>query len=377
MKRTVLLGVLLAASVSAQDADRFVSLDVASWDVQGEVKQGETLGRPALQLRSGRAIRRDVALADGTVEFDMVVSGQRSFVYLLFRMESDRDFEELYFRPHKDALPDAAQYSPVYRGISNWQLYHGPGATAAVDLPAGRWIHVRLVLSGGHAFLFMDRSSEPRLVIPLAREPKAGAIALRGFVPANLEAELPVAASFSNLEVRPGDVPEGLERFVPEPAAPPAGVVRRWCVSQAFVPAEGALEELPAEVLDGPWRELPTEPSGLLVLFRHLERPEGTRRPAVLTRLKIQAERAGVRRFDFGYSDEVTVFLNGRRLLYADDRYSFDQPRRQGLIGLHQASLFLPLGEGENELILAVADSFGGWGLMGRFPDRGGLDIAP
>ena len=80
-------------------------------------------------------------------------------------------------------------------------------------------------------------------------------------------------------------------------------------------------------------------------------------------------------RFDFGYSDEISVFLNGRLLFSGNDRYSFNFPRRQGLITIDQGSLYLPLLEGENDLVLAVTDVFGGWGLMGRFEPVAGLEI--
>ncbi|MFW6088995.1 MAG: hypothetical protein ACODAB_04525, partial [Gemmatimonadota bacterium] len=60
-------------------------------------------------------------------------------------------------------------------------------------------------------------------------------------------------------------------------------------------------------------------------------------------------------------------------------RYSFSTnfPRRQGLISLDQASLYLPLAPGENVLMVVVSDAFGGWGLMGRIDDRAGLRVAP
>jgi hypothetical protein len=89
----------------------------------------------------------------------------------------------------------------------------------------------------------------------------------------------------------------------------------------------------------------------------------------------VRAAEAGRRRIDLGYSDQVTVFLNGRPLYQGDASYSFDTPRREGLIGYDQASLFLPLEKGDNELAVVVSDSFGGWGLMGRFADPSGLAV--
>lgn len=79
------------------------------------------------------------------------------------------------------------QYAPVYQGASAWQLYHGPGGTAAVELEAGKWIHLRLVLQGSKAAVFVGDMEKPALVIPeLGRTPQAGYIALRGFLPAGV-----------------------------------------------------------------------------------------------------------------------------------------------------------------------------------------------
>ena len=144
---------------------------------------------------------------------------------------------------------------------------------------------------------------------------------------------------------------------------PPSGIVRDWLVSEPFVTPDGPITQLPAA---GGWKKLETEPSGLLVLLRHIDRPERGKRATALAKLTVEAEREERVPFQLGYSDEVTVFLNGVPLFTADDSYSFDRPRREGLIGLDQATVYLPLRAGENELVLAVTDVFGGWGAMGR-----------
>jgi hypothetical protein len=68
--------------------------------------------------------------------------------------------------------------------------------------------------------------------------------------------------------------------------------------------------------------------------------------------------------------------VNGTPVFTGDASYSFDRPRREGLIGYDQARLYLALQEGENELAVSVSDSFGGWGLMARFVGATGLTIA-
>jgi len=348
---------LLAASTATAQTLDFDQ----GWEIAGK---GSTVapyqGKNALRLGTGNAYRRDVLLKDGTIELDVATSGQRSFFYVQFRMESDREYEEIYLRPHKTGLGDALQYNPVYRGESNWQLYHGEGGTAPVDIPRNEWVHVKIVLRGERAAVFVGDAKEPQLVVRrLARPAASGYVALRSFVP---EGGAEPVTSFANVVVRPDATDFAFPEMGAEPP-PPAGIVKEWLVSEPFVTPDGPITRLPAA---GGWKKIETEPSGLLVLLRHIARPERGKRATVLAKMALTAEREERIPLHLGYSDEVTVFLNGAPLFSADDSYSFDRPRREGLIGLDQAAIYLPLRAGENELVLAVTDVFGGWGLIGR-----------
>ena len=141
--------VALGLAAVQQPQDTPLPFGDSRWELQGErtaiVKDG---GRDVLQVETGFAHRRDVRFQDGTIDFDVQVSRRRSFVYVYFRAESDGEREEFYLRPHKSALPDALQYAPVWQGRSAWQLYHGPGGTAAVAFEPGVWTHVRIVVQG-------------------------------------------------------------------------------------------------------------------------------------------------------------------------------------------------------------------------------------
>ncbi|HEY7697681.1 MAG TPA: hypothetical protein VIE88_04655, partial [Vicinamibacteria bacterium] len=280
--------------------------------------------------------------------------------YVQFRIQSDGEFEEIYLRPHKTGLGDALQYNPVYRGESNWQLYHGEGATAPVDIARDEWVHLKIVLRGERAAIFVGDVKEPQLVVRrLARAPAPGYVALRSFVP---EGDEKPVTSFANVVVRPDAVDFAFPDVGAEPAPPP-GIVREWLVSEPFVTPDGPVTRLPSAK---GWKKLETETSGLLVLLRYVERPERGKRATVLAKQTFTSSSAARMPFHLGYSDEVTVFLNGEPLFTADDSYSFDRPRREGLIGLDQGTVYLPMRAGENELVLAVTDVFGGWGLMGQ-----------
>jgi hypothetical protein len=58
----------------------------------------------------------------------------------------------------------------------------------------------------------------------------------------------------------------------------------------------------------------------------------------------------------------VTVLLNGRPLYSGDDAYQSRDYRFLGSIGWYD-SVYLPLVEGRNELVMAVSEAFGGWGF--------------
>lgn len=45
-----------------------------------------------------------------------------------------------------------------------------------------------------------------------------------------------------------------------------------------------------------------------------------------------------------------------------------------GTIGLFD-SVYLPLRKGENTVLIAVSESFGGWLVTGKFEDESGIEI--
>ena len=105
------------------------------------------------------------------------------------------------------------------------------------------------------------------------------------------------------------------------------------------------------------------EPSGVLNFARY--RTMAGPRTLVVARTVIHADRAGMRRLSFGYSDDVTLFLNGRPLFSGRNGYQARYPSSLGLMTLDDA-VYLPLRAGDNELLLAVAEVFGGWGISAR-----------
>lgn len=356
-----------------------VSFDDPAWTFTPPAagRVAEHLGRRALVIGNGRAVRKDIRLADGTIEFDIAVTGRRAFVYLQLRMVSDTEYEEIYFRPHKNGLPDAVQYSPVHQGSSAWQFHHGPGGTASAEFDRSGWTHVRVEVKGKSLVVFVGNATTPQLVVPrMVREPVEGYLALRNSVPPGLD---PVrhASAISNLVIRPGIVSYDFST-VAAPAAPPPGTIARWEVAPTFAPDSGPIRKLPERVLrTATWRTLAADWRGVVSFAEHLPIADSLNRWATLARLRLTSDSEKTVRLALGFSDAVTVFLNGRPIMSGDQRYSFDNPRQEGVIGLHQATVYLPLRAGANELILAISDVFGGWGVMGRLEDAAGVRMEP
>ena len=382
--RFAVVAFLFAYALSPQTTpEQQLPFSDKSWALTGErtaiVQDG---GRDVLQVETGFAHRRDVRLEDGTIEFDVQVTRRRSFVYVYFRGAADGEREEFYLRPHKSGLPDAAQYAPVWQNRSAWQLHHGPGGTAAVAFEPGAWTRVRVVVQGRHAALFVGDMTTPVLLVPqLAREPRAGYIAVGGFLPAGVPGDGPIA-KFSNVVIRPDAVPFDFKTALStnaELATPAAqsqdGIVRAWSVSRSFVPRPVETAALPPADVTREFQRLETGPNGLLELHRHVQMPEKSNVAAAVARIRVRAARAGTYAFDLGFSDVAIVFVNGQPLFQGNQSYSFDRPRREGLIGFDQARLYLPLTAGDNEVAVVVSDSFGGWGLMGRLVSLEGLSI--
>lgn len=314
---------------------------------------------------------------DGTIDFDVEIIPYRTFVYLQFRMQADNEMEEFYLRTHKQGLPDAVQYNPVWNGDSFWQLWHGPGTDASPRFRYREWMHVKLVVQGQRAALFVDTATVPTLVMQLARPARAGYVALRAFNPDPTIPKGETVASFANVVVQPGRVDYA---FGPDDTAPTPepGSILRWQVSPAFKADTLAVTTLSAAMLANraAWPVYPVERSGVLALGRHMARP----RPdgGAVARLVIRSSGARLQRLYLGFSDIVTVFVNGTPVFSGDAHYSDDRPRREGLISRTQSTVWLPLKDGENEILLAIVDGFGGWGLSGRLdPADGGVYAPP
>jgi sugar lactone lactonase YvrE len=366
-RRMVLAGALLVCCLepalvrAADEGPIQVPVDSERWSIAaGRVV--EHLGRQAL---AGSASLGDVALTDGTIEVDVAVTGATSYPGIDFRMQPDGAGESVYLRPHRiSRYGDSIQYAPKAGRASSWQLYSGEGYTAGFDIPAGEWFTLKLEVLGGRARAFIGDSDQPALVVEhLQSDHTAGGIALSGPPDGS--------AFFSNFRYS-AEPPTGFGP--PAWRDSPPGIIAEWQVSEVVSDEIAEADVLPgSDVLNGlSWQRVESDPSGLVDISRRVPRT-GARPDTVLARTTVLSDRQVVRPLDIGYSDHVTVYLNGRPVFRGRSAYRERDPSFLGIVGPYD-TVFLPLDEGDNQLVLKVTEAFGGWGLLARWGDASHLD---
>lgn len=334
-----------SAEIIPFDSDRWVLFNAEIVD---------HLDRQAL---IGSAYLPNVGFENGIIEFDVATDGRRGYPGIRFRVRSQLECEKFYFRPHVPDRPDALQYTPMFAGVAGWQLYSGPGFTAAAPIPTDEWIHVRVEIMGQRARVYFGDGEEPALEIhDLKHETVAG--------PVVIESARNLGACFANFSVtKSDDLDFGPERN----PVHPRGLVTDWDLSQPLRATDADAEIYPdADLLASlEWKTVPTEPNGLLDIVRHATRSLNGETDLIYAKTTLVAEEDETRKFTFGYSDLVTVFLNGEIMFTGNSAYRSRDETFSGIVGLFD-SLHLPLAAGENELMFCVVENFGGWGLMGQ-----------
>jgi len=86
----------------------------------------------------------------------------------------------------------------------------------------------------------------------------------------------------------------------------------------------------------------------------------------VYARATIDSERDQVKKLYIGYSDDVSVFLNGKILYRGRSAQNFRDPGFLGIVNPENDAIYIPLQKGRNELMLAVSELGGGWGFICR-----------
>jgi hypothetical protein len=368
---------LLASSAAHAQTSQALSVpaDSPRWDLQGQAKVAEYQGRKCLLLDGGAAILKDFEMRDGVIDVDVATSAIRGFFGFDFRIdEKGSNYEEVYLRQHKSGQPDAMQYTPVLNTGRNWQIYNGPGFTGAVDIPKDVWFHLRLEVAGAQAKLYVKDMDKPALVMnDLKSGVQKGQVALY---------DLTGATYFSNFEVRTAPDAAWERRLPPMPPH----TLTKWSLSPVYDALTRNLERPPSsqESTAIEWQNVEAEPPGFVVIYRYRDAPHprvtfqgdfskrlepqpGTK--VVYARTRIDSDRAQVKKLYIGYSDDVSVFLNGKILYRGRSAQGFRDPGFLGIVNPENDAVYLPLKKGSNELMLAISELGGGWGFICQLAD--------
>jgi hypothetical protein len=117
----------------------------------------------------------------------------------------------------------------------------------------------------------------------------------------------------------------------------------------------------------------------------NLSRPYGTPfhdkdpdRPVAWLKTTITSDQSQTKKVAIGWLREVWVFVNGE-LVYTDKNlYQPPSARKtpDGRCSLENGSFELPLKAGINQIDVAIASNFYGWGLITRLSDLKGVHLS-
>ena len=128
----------------------------------------------------GLAIVKDVTLSDGTIELDVAgrrgpyaIPEDRGFIGIAFRVAPSADrFEYIYLRPDNGRAADQVRrnHSTQYASHPDFpwprmRKEFPEKYESYVDLELGVWTHMRIVIAGRTARLFVHDAAQPALVV--------------------------------------------------------------------------------------------------------------------------------------------------------------------------------------------------------------------
>jgi hypothetical protein len=330
-------------------------------DLAGNVKFERFLGRDAMLLRGNtHVVKTGLDFGDGTIEFDLAPTETGQFFAITFRRAGFTNHENIYVRFHRSGDFMAMQYAPRVNGSSTWQLYRD----FAVDTtwPRNQWTRVRAEVRGSELEVFVGDAKTPTLAVPRLRNGTTGGEI--GFWARVNDRPQEWAAAVSGLRItkRPATP-------LATPANAPIQFVWNWQLSDP-APAAGAIAVVPATITK--WTAARAEESGLINVNRLFPVQKG--RSVVFAKHVIRSDAARRVLAGIGYSDDVTVFVNGEPVYAGINGWDTRTPALNSFVDARWESAFLPFREGDNEIVLAVADDQRfGWGFALRIDDATGL----
>jgi len=366
------LGVCFSAALSiAQGAPPItIAMTADHWQTKENAEFLKQLGfyHGLMRLNSGNAALKDITFSDGMIEFDVNTIGRGS-PGIAFRQQDEGNFELFYLRPDPScpAFSACIQYAPQTHGVLLWDFF--PQYQRRAPLRENGWNHIKMVISGRRMNVFVNDAPSPTLEVGrLEGDAMKGGLRLQG------------PATFANMVITPDRV-DGLS---PEPVKDPMegdrGLVRNWRMSAVSTLPNGKdpmYDEIPGASQE--WKSISAERAGLVNLSRVYGKPlPGPDRAVAWLKTTVTSDRKQERKVDIGWTRELWVFVNGK-LVFADKNlFEQDGARKfpDARCSLENGTFTLPLEAGDNEVAVAIANNFFGWGLMLRLANPEGVHLA-
>jgi len=350
-----------AASWSQKIETKPILLKAENWECKPQtVEFLEYKSRQAMKLLTSydRVILKGLDFTNGTIEYDMEPLDPQ-FTSLYFRWKDDKENECFYFRTARAGKPkaiDGIQYAPSIDGVNLWDmLFH---FQTNADFKKEVWNHVKLVISGKQMRVYVNDMLHPALEVPMLEgNSPSGSLAFDGKV------------IISNLTVTPNSV-EGLalEAGI-DPTSSDPRYIRNWLVSTPITtPKNIDFSKDFNPTTETKWEDISAERRGLINLTRKFGKTEGRR--IVWLKTTIYSDKAQDKMLRFGFSDEVWVMINNKPLYIDKNLYNNPIAKHpDGRCSIENTSMNVPLKEGENQIMVGVANFFYGWGIVSRFDD--------
>ncbi|MGD1046950.1 MAG: hypothetical protein ABR936_16730, partial [Bacteroidota bacterium] len=347
--KTVIFLAYLYLNQNLLSQSKNIEFDSTKWNFYG-AKVMDFQGRKTL---TGTAILKDVVFTNGIIETDMWVDGSRSYPAIVFRGQSNDEYEHVYVRPHRAGFyDDAIQYAPAFNGQACWQLYYGKGCTSESNFAPNKWLHLKLIVKDKAAQFFIDDMTKPALDInSLAHGISKGAIGLSTTSPKNY---------FSNFRL---NMTDNIELTFKDNSIPLMGNITEWEISKNY-PADLIKTETypyPNTIYYIGWEKIKSEENGLINISRY-RKLDPKKTQCVYARTYITSNTDRTIKVAFGYSDVVKIFLNQKPVYSGNYAFQGRGNSFSGTITLND-TLYLDLRKGLNELFLELSESFGGWGF--------------
>ena len=359
MKKIVVVLLLIVTGIDSRAQKGAIQMKAGNFDFKaGTVEFISYKGQKSMKLaaNSGQVVIKNLNFKNGIIEFDVesILPGFAQSIY--FHRQDEKEQEIVYLRVTKigDKLAnEAIQYAPYFDGVNMWDMY--PQYQAPAPIKKDDWNHMKLVIHGKRMRVYVNDVSRPVLEIPqLEGNLTEGTIAFDG------------AGYISNLLIRP-DETEGLTaEAAPDLTDHRSNYIRNWAITQPELletGREATNENLPEE--KSFTQNIHAEREGLINLTRKYGLNQ--KRKVIWLKAVIESAIDQNNSLDLGFSDEVWIFLNNRVVWVDKNLFQHDiQKYPKGRISIENAKIPLHLKAGKNELTIAVANDFYGWGIMAR-----------